>query len=107
MAAARINAVPAYASQFQAVYGAPASPDTIVKSLTAYPRTKNSENAPWDGYEMGDVNAVSKDAVEGWTLFSGKGGCTACHAPPFYGNNTFFKIGLDHGKEKTDWVAST
>lgn len=102
VAAARINAVPAYAAQFQAVYGAPASPDTIVKSLTAYLRTKNSENSPWDRYEMGDVKAVSKEAVEGWALFSGKGGCIACHAPPFYGNSTFFNIGLEHGKQKPD-----
>lgn len=102
VAAARINAVPAYASQFQAVYGAPASPDTIVKSLTAYLRTKNSENSPWDRYEMGDVKAVSEDAVEGWRLFSGKGGCTACHAPPLYGNSSFFNIGLEHGKAKPD-----
>ena len=102
VAAARINAVPAYASQFQAVYGAAASPDSIVKSLTAYLRTKNSENSPWDRYELGDVAAVSKDAVEGWQLFAGKGRCTACHAPPFYGNSTFFNIGLEHGKDKPD-----
>lgn len=56
--------------------------DNIVKSLTAYLPTKNSENAPWDRYEMGDVAAVSKAAVEGWQLFSGKGGCTACHTRP-------------------------
>lgn len=102
VAAARINAVPAYASQFQAVYGAAASPDNIVKSLTAYLRTKNSENSPWDRYELGDVGAVSKDAVAGWQVFSGKGGCTTCHTPPFYGNSTFFNIGLEHGKEKPD-----
>jgi cytochrome c peroxidase len=46
------------------------------------------------------VKAVSKDAVEGYLLFAGKAGCVACHAPPFYGNSTFFNIGLEHGKEK-------
>ncbi len=102
VAAARIAAVPGYASQFQAVFGAPASPETIVKALTAYLRTKNSENAPWDRYEQGDVKAVSKDAVEGYLLFAGKAGCVACHAPPFYGNSTFFNIGLEHGKDKPD-----
>jgi cytochrome c peroxidase len=102
VAAARIAAVPAYASQFQAVFGAPASPETIVKALTAYLRTKNSENSPWDRYEQGDVKAVPKAAVEGYQLFAGKAGCIACHAPPFYGNSTFFNIGLEHGKEKPD-----
>jgi cytochrome c peroxidase len=102
VAAARIAAVPGYATQFQAVFGAPASPETIVKALTAYLRTKNSQDSPWDRYEQGDVKAVSKDAVDGYLLFAGKAGCVACHAPPFYGNSTFFNIGLEHGKEKPD-----
>ena len=102
LAAARIAAVPGYASQFQAVFGAPASATNITQALTAYLRTKNSENSPWDRYEMGDVKAVSRDAIEGWQLFAGKGGCVACHAAPFYGNSAFFNIGLEHGKEKPD-----
>lgn len=102
VAAARIAAVPGYATQFQAVFGAPASAETIVKALTAYLRTKNSENSPWDRYEQGDVKAVSKDAVEGYQLFTGKALCVACHVPPFYGNSSFFNIGLEHGKDKPD-----
>jgi cytochrome c peroxidase len=101
-ASARIAAVPGYASQFQAVYGGPATPDAIVKSLAAYLRTKNSQGSPWDRYESGDVRAVSKEAVEGYQLFTGKGGCATCHTPPLYGNSTFFNIGLEHGKDKPD-----
>ncbi|HEY6133632.1 MAG TPA: cytochrome c peroxidase [Rubrivivax sp.] len=100
--AAALNAVPGYASQFQVVYGAPASADNIVKSLTTYLRTKNSDNAPWDRYERGDNRAVSADAVAGQKLFMGKGGCVTCHAPPLYGNSTFFNIGLEAGKAKPD-----
>jgi cytochrome c peroxidase len=100
--AAIVNAVPGYASQFQAVYGSPATPDNVVKSLTTYLRTKNSDNAPWDRYERGDGKAVSADAIAGQKLFAGKGGCTACHTPPLYGNSTFFNIGLEAGKGKPD-----
>lgn len=100
VAAAGINAVPAHPSQFQAVYGAPASPDSIVKLLTAYLRTQTSENSPWDRDELCDVKAVTTDAVEGWQRFSGKGGGTGCHAPPFFGNSTLFNIGLAHRKDK-------
>jgi cytochrome c peroxidase len=100
--AAALNAVPGYASQFQAVYGAPASADNIVKSLTTYLRTKNSDNAPWDRFERGDNRAVSADAIAGQKLFMGKGGCVACHSPPLYGNSTFFNIGLEAGKAKPD-----
>ena len=100
--AALLNTVPGYVTQFQAVYGGPATPDNIVKSLTTFFRTLNSENAPWDKYEMGDVKAVSTDAVEGYKVFAGKGQCIVCHSPPMYGNSTFFNIGLEHGKAKPD-----
>ena len=100
--AALINTVPGYVTQFQSVYGGPATPDNIVKSLTTFFRTLNSENAPWDKYEMGDVKAVSSDAVEGYKVFAGKGQCIVCHSPPMYGNSTFFNIGLEHGKAKPD-----
>ena len=65
-------------------------------------RTKNSENSPWDRYESGERSAVSAGAVEGFRLFMGKGRCAACHTPPFYGNSSFFNIGLEAGKAKPD-----
>ncbi len=97
-----LNAVPGYRSQFQAVWGGEATPDNIVKTLASFFRTFVSDNSPWDRYEAGDKTAVSAAAIEGQALFAGKGGCIACHAPPFYGNSTFFNIGLEHGKEKPD-----
>jgi cytochrome c peroxidase len=97
-----LNAVPGYATQFQAVFGGPATPDNVAKSLAAYLRTKTSDNAPWDRYERGDARAVSADAIAGQKLFVGKGGCVACHTPPLYGNSTFFNIGLEAGKAKPD-----
>jgi cytochrome c peroxidase len=102
VAAARIAAVPGYASQFQAVFGGPATPDAIVKALATYLRTKNSDHSPWDRYEAGDRQAVSAAAVAGHALFTGKGRCTTCHTPPHYGNSTFFNIGLEHGKANPD-----
>lgn len=97
-----LNAIPGYRSQFQTVFGGEATPANVSQALGAYLRTKNSDNAPWDRYEQGDKGAVSKDAVEGHALFTGKAGCVACHAPPLYGNSTFFNIGLEHGKAKPD-----
>ena len=99
---ALLNTIPGYASQFQAVFGTPATPDAVAKALAAYLRTKNSENSPWDRYESGDRGAVSTGAVEGFRLFMGKGRCAACHTPPFYGNSSFFNIGLEAGKAKPD-----
>lgn len=100
--AALINTVPGYRAQFQAVWGGEATPDTIAKTLATFFRTLNSDASPWDRYERGDKAAVSQAAIEGQALFSGKGRCVTCHAPPFYGNSTFFNIGLEHGKDKPD-----
>jgi cytochrome c peroxidase len=99
---ARLNAVPGYRSQFEAVWGGPATPDNVAKTLATFFRTLNADWSPWDAYERGDRAAVPAAAVEGHALFTGKGGCATCHAPPFYGNSTFFNIGLEHGKEKPD-----
>lgn len=102
VAVARLNAVPGYASQFQAVFGGPATPANVSQALAAYLRTKRSDNAPWDRHERGDRQAVSADAVAGFALFNGKGNCSACHTPPFYGNSSFFNIGLEAGKARPD-----
>jgi cytochrome c peroxidase len=101
-AAATIQAVPGYAVQFETVFGSAATPETIVKALAAYLRTKNSDNSPWDRHEMGEPGVVTPDAIAGQALFVGKAGCVACHAPPYYGNSTFYNIGLEHGKDNPD-----
>lgn len=101
-AVARLNAVPGYAGQFQAVWGGPATPQNVAQSIAAYVRTKVSQNAPWDRYEMGDVKAVSADAIEGYKIFAGKANCIACHAPPLYGNGNFYNVGLEAGKRNPD-----
>jgi cytochrome c peroxidase len=100
--AAALDAVPGYRSRFQAVFGTGATPDAIVKALAAYLREKVSTDAPWDRHERGDARAVSRDAVRGYALFMGKGRCATCHSPPFYGNTTFYNIGLEAGKAKPD-----
>lgn len=100
--AALLNGVPGYLSQFQTVFGSEATPQNIAQALATYFRTVISDDSPWDRYEKGDRQAVSRAAVEGQALFAGKGGCVACHAPPFYGNSSFFNIGLEHGKDKPD-----
>ncbi|MBL8303451.1 MAG: c-type cytochrome [Ideonella sp.] len=97
-----LNGVPGYRSQFQAVFGGEATPQNVAQALATYFRTVVSDDSPWDRHERGDPRAVSRDAIEGQALFAGKGRCVACHAPPYYGNSTFFNIGLEHGKDKPD-----
>lgn len=96
-----LGGIPGYAKQFQAVFGSAPTPDTVAQALAAYLRTKNSDDSPWDRYERGDRRAVTADAVAGQQLFMGKAGCATCHAPPFYGNSSFFNIGLEGGPSNT------
>ena len=100
--AALLNGIPGYRSQFQAVWGGEATPDNIVKTFATFFRSLTSDNAPWDRFERGDNTAVSAAAIEGQALFAGKGKCSTCHTAPFYGNSTFFNIGLENGKAKPD-----
>lgn len=99
---ALLNSIPGYRSQFQAIYGADATPDTVVKTFATFFRSLNSDNSAWDRFQRGDSKAVSAAAIEGQALFMGKGKCGLCHTAPYYGNSTFFNIGLEHGKEKPD-----
>jgi len=100
--AALLNTVPGYRSQFQAVFGGEATPDAVVKALGAFMRSLNSDNSPWDRHRRGESGAVSQAAIEGFALFNDKGRCSICHTPPYFGNSTFFNIGLEHGKERPD-----
>jgi cytochrome c peroxidase len=97
-----LNTIPGYATQFNAVFGGPATPDAVVKALAAWLRSLVSTDSPWDRYEQGQKNAVSKDAIAGHALFMGKGRCAACHVPPTYGNGDFHNIGLEAGKASPD-----
>jgi len=99
---ALLNSIPGYRSQFQAVWGGEATPDNVVKTFATFFRSLNSDSAPWDRYQRGDKTAVSAAAVEGYALFIDKGRCANCHGTPYFGNSTFFNIGLEHGKEKPD-----
>lgn len=101
-AAAALNAVPAYAAQFQELFAGPATGDTIARALAAYLRTVDSGESPWDRYEKGERSAVSAAAIEGQALFMGKGRCVACHTPPAYTASGFFNVGLEAGKDKPD-----
>lgn len=101
-AAAVIAAVPGYRATFQQVFGAEPNTDNIAKALAAFLRTLNSGEAPWDRYAAGDKAAVSADAVAGYEVFTGKGGCAVCHTPPLFSDSLFYNVGLEAGKTTPD-----
>ncbi len=58
----------------------------LTRSLSAFQRTIVSYQSPFDHYQDGNENAISKSAQRGWRLFSEKLYCTKCHAPPYFTN---------------------
>jgi cytochrome c peroxidase len=41
-------------------------------------------NAPFDQYLAGNKNAISKDQLAGWRIFSDKLYCIQCHPAPYF-----------------------
>jgi len=75
----RIAAVPAYATQFQTVFGTEVTTASLAKAIAAYERTLVSGNAPLDRFLAGDRNAISEAAQRGLILFRTRARCTVCH----------------------------
>jgi cytochrome c peroxidase len=100
--AAAIDAIPGYHDQFQKVFGAPASPDTIPKALAAYLRTLLSGDSIWDKFEGGDKMAANSEVQAGYQIFTAKAQCVQCHIPPLYSDMMFHNVGLEAGKAKPD-----
>lgn len=100
--AAQVNAVPAYRTQFAAVFGDTATEGRIAQALASYVRTLNSGPSPWDRFQAGDRRALSAQAQAGWRLFIGKAGCAACHVPPRFADGGYHNIGIEAGKPAPD-----
>ncbi len=102
--AARIAEIPGYRDQFSLHMGTPVEPDSIVKALATFVRTIVSDDSPWDRYELGDLNAVSPEAVMGFKVFSEseKANCTLCHLPPLYTDTLYHNIGVGFDQREPD-----
>ena len=90
---AKLNAVPAYKKQFNAVFGGDATPETVAKAIAAFERTLVARKSPFQRYVGGDSKAISASAQRGFELFRGKALCTTCHVPPLLTDNLFHNIG--------------
>lgn len=78
----RIRQLPDYRGLFEQAFGGrKADMQTVGAALAVYQRTLVSGNSRFDRWHYGkDRNALSAEEKAGWAVFSGKGGCTACHA---------------------------
>lgn len=77
----KLEDLPDYDGLFEAAFDG-RRPDlgNVPKALAAYQRTLVSGNSRFDQwYFDGDEDALSEEEIRGFTVFSGRGNCIACH----------------------------
>ena len=75
----KLRVVPEYVEAFRKIFGGPITRERVAMAIASFERTLVSVNAPIDRYLKGDKSALSADAIKGYEIFLGKGGCTECH----------------------------
>jgi cytochrome c peroxidase len=97
---ARLSAMPAYVQAFAATF-----PDhkidreNISMALATYVRSIRSTPAPFDRWIMGDENAISPAAKDGFAIFNGKGNCAQCHSGWAFTDGSFHDVGVGMGND--------
>ncbi|EGV33337.1 Cytochrome-c peroxidase [Thiorhodococcus drewsii AZ1] len=77
----RLRTWPDYAGRFESAFaGRPASMESVGQAIASYERTLLSADSPFDRwYFGGERDALSASARRGFTLFTGRAGCSGCH----------------------------
>jgi len=91
--AAKINALAGYKAQFQKVFQSDATPENMMKAISAYERTIISGNTAWDRYRAGDQSALSASATRGWNIFVAIK-CNNCHDGVLFTDQQYHNIGI-------------
>ena len=99
--AAKINALQDYKTQFQKVFQSDATPDNMMKAISAYERTIIGGNTPWDRYRAGDKKALSASAERGWNIFQSIK-CNNCHDGILFTDQQYHNIGIGMDQKEPD-----
>jgi cytochrome c peroxidase len=67
---------------------------TVLKALAAYLRSLVSPPTRFDGWIVGDAQALTPTEVAGFHLFIGKAGCILCHVGWRFTDDRFHDIGV-------------
>ena len=96
-----LSAAPGYPALFREAFGGEPTPDRVAMALAAYQRTLITAGSPFDRYLLGDDDAISAAAKEGWDAFQ-RNGCIRCHNGPLLSDGGFHRLsmgGSDIGRE--------
>ncbi|MBL9019953.1 MAG: c-type cytochrome [Myxococcales bacterium] len=84
--AADLAAIAGYKPLFEAAFPGVKEWKTehVTGALAAYMRTLVCNDTAYDKYADGKKDALTEQQQRGLDVFSGKGRCATCHAPPFF-----------------------
>lgn len=98
---AKLNQIQGYRGQFQQVFGSDATPDNVVKAISAYERTIISGSTAWDRFQAGDRSALTESAWRGWNIFQAIK-CTNCHDGVLFTDQQYHNIGIGMDQKEPD-----
>jgi len=91
---ARLQGIPEYIRQFQAVFGGRPTLQNATRGIAAFERTLVTPDSPFDAYARGDKRALSDSEKRGLILFIGKASCVQCHKGPGFMDDRFHRLGV-------------
>ncbi len=97
-----LNAIPGYKDQFQKIFGGEATPDSVVKAISAFERTLYCGTTRYDRHEQGDKSALTHAEKRGWEIFRGKAACGTCHAGILFTDMLYHNVGIGMDKPEPD-----
>src|SRR4030095_6485164 len=98
---AKLNALQDYKAQFQKVFQSDATPDNVVKAISAFERTIISGNTAWDRWKAGDETAINKSAWRGWNIFQSIK-CNNCHDGVLFTDQQYHNVGIGMDAKEPD-----
>jgi cytochrome c peroxidase len=89
----RLRREPKWVQAFRAIYGEAPSGPLARDALLAYETSLTTPNSPFDAWILGDVNAISEAAKQGYGIFK-RYGCANCHQGAAVGGNMVARLGV-------------
>jgi cytochrome c peroxidase len=99
----RLNKIPGYVKEFQAVFGAEPTLELVGKAIATFERTLTSKRNTFDLFARGETDLFSDAAVRGIHIFRTTGRCANCHFGPTFTDGMFHNEGLsNYGRKGED-----
>lgn len=98
-----LNAIAGYRSQFEAVFGGPATPENVVQAIAAFEREAfYCGDTAYDDWRRGDSAGISEPAMRGAELFTAGAGCATCHSGVLFTDMKYHNVGIGMDAEEPD-----